>query len=71
MEGMMKPVEIRFCTQDEANVLLSNNEMWAPHGNPIEMKGTFYITLVKTVPIRFNVKPDASPNILVPNVRLN
>lgn len=70
-EGMMKPVELRFCNQDEANVLLSkNDEMWAPHGNPIlDGNNVVKIALVKTIPIRFNVRNES--NLVVPQVRVN
>ena len=69
MEGMMKPVELRFVDEQEANVLLGkSDEMWAPHGNPIlDSSGTISITMVKTIPIRLNFGPERS-NLLIPDL---
>lgn len=71
MEGMLKPVEIRFCNQTEANELLSKgDEMWQPHGEPFVVDSTIKVALIRMIPIRFNVRNDA-PSILVPQVRPN
>lgn len=73
MEGMMKPVEIRFCTEFDANTLLaSSDEMWQPHGNPfVGNNGVTMIALVKTIPIRFNVRNDNASNLVIPQLRTN
>lgn len=71
MEGMMKPVEIRFCTIADANLLLSGNDLWQPHGEPFfnEETKVMNVALIKMIPIRFNVRNDS--NLVVPQLRAN